>query len=214
MHIPASMLHGNICPVTLGVGALGVTAAIYMAAKAKAKPSAAKFIMVTTLVFALQALEFSVQNGTSCHFVGGVMAAAILGIPFATIAISLVLAAQALFFGDGGLNALGANIINMAFIGAVVGGIVSNALRAKGVNRHFAVSFAAWFSVVLAAAACSLEIALSGTAQLPKAMPEMVKVHALIGFYEAAVTLIAAAILKLTVSISYLEADSLQKHAA
>ena len=195
MHIPASMLHGNICPVTLGVGAAGVVMTAYAAAKAKVKPSTAKFAAITALIFALQMLNFPVQNGTSGHLIGGMLAVTLLGVPFAALAVSLVLAVQAIFFGDGGLNALGANIINMAFIGTVLGGFIFNMLRAKKFNKQIAIFCASWFSVVLAAVACSFEIALSGAVQLNKAIMAMAGVHALIGIGEAAITAAVVGIL-------------------
>ena len=76
MHIPASMLNGSICPVTLAVGAAGLGTAAYFAAKSAAKPSAPRFAAVTALVFALQMLNYPVQHGTSGHLVGAALAAA------------------------------------------------------------------------------------------------------------------------------------------
>ena len=162
MHIPASMLHGNICPVTLGVGATGLALAARAALKSKDRPNTLKFAAVTALIFALQMLNFPIQNGTSGHLLGAILAVAILDIPFAILSMSLVLAVQALLFGDGGLNAMGANIINMAFIGAGVLGLCLRALTQK-IGRNQALFVACWVSVVMAAIACSFEVALSGT---------------------------------------------------
>ena len=60
-----------------------------------------------------------------------------------------------------------------------------------------AAAAAAWCSVVLASAACAVELALSGTVPLRTALPAMVAVHALIGVGEAAITcLVVASVLK------------------
>ena len=103
MHIPSSMLNGAICPVTVGVGIAGGMTALYFARKAEEKPSAAKFATVTAMIFALQMLNFPVQNGTSGHLLGGMLAVALLGVPFAALSIAIVLGVQAVFFGDGGV---------------------------------------------------------------------------------------------------------------
>ena len=188
MHIPASMLHGSICPVTLGVGAVGVALSAWVATKSKEAVSAAKFAAVTALVFALQMLNFPVANGTSGHLLGALLAVSLLRVPLAVLSISLVLTVQALFFGDGGLNALGANIINMAFIGAGVGGLIQNFLLKRNIGKSIALSMSCWVSVMLAATACSFEVALSGTVALAKVIPAMLSVHALIGIGEILIT--------------------------
>jgi len=74
MHIPASMLNGPVCPVTLAIGAAGITAAVFTARKSEEKPSPAGFAAVTALIFALQMLNYPVQNGTSGHLVGAMLA--------------------------------------------------------------------------------------------------------------------------------------------
>ena len=195
MHIPASMLQGPICPVTLGAGVLGLALAVNSAVKTQTRPSTAKFAAVTGLIFALQMLNFPIQNGTSGHLLGAMLAVSLLEIPFAILSVSLVLAVQALFFGDGGLNALGANIINMAFIGAGLCGVVKNFLLKKNVYRGAALSISCWLSVMLAAAACSLEVAFCGAVELFKVMPAMLGVHAFIGVGEIVITVLVLSLL-------------------
>jgi cobalt/nickel transport system permease protein len=116
------------------------------------------------------------------------LAVALLGIPCAVISMALVLGVQAVFFGDGGINALGANVLNMALIGAAIGGMIFEFQKKKGVPFHAALAVASWVSVMAAAVACSVEVALSGTAAFSKVLPAMVSVHALIGAGEAVFT--------------------------
>ena len=67
-------------------------------------------------VFAMQMINFTIPaTGSSGHIGGGMMLAALLGSYPAFLVISAVLIIQALFFADGGLLALGANIFNMGF---------------------------------------------------------------------------------------------------
>jgi len=194
MHIPATMLKGAICPVTLAVAAGGLAIAVKFAMKIKEKVSVAKFAAVTALVFALQMLNFPIQNGTSGHLLGALLAVSLLEIPFAILSISLVLAIQAVFFADGGLNALGANIINMAFIGAGACGLFKTFLSEK-IGSKAALPVACWLSVMGAALACSLEVAFCGAVELSKVIPAMLGVHAIIGIGEALITALVLGIL-------------------
>lgn len=148
-----------------------------------------KMGMVAALVFAAQMFNFPISQGTSGHLIGGVFAAVVLG-PFAgAIVISVVLAIQSLFFADGGLLALGANIVNMSVI-AAIGCYYIYALLKKVSPEWVAISIAAWISVVLASLVCALEIGLSGTIALPVVTMAMVKVHMVIGIAEALITLV------------------------
>jgi cobalt/nickel transport system permease protein len=70
------------------------------------------------LVFAAQALNVPVAAGISAHLVGGVLLAWLLGPGLGACTMAIVLAVQALVLGDGGLAALGANILNMALLPA------------------------------------------------------------------------------------------------
>lgn len=190
------MIEGPVCPVTAVLAAAGIVTALLAAAKSEDRPSPARFAGITALVFAAQMMNFPIQDGTSGHLLGGVLASILLGVPFGVLSISAVLVVQCLFFADGGLSALGANIVNMALIGAGLGGWIAVRLRA-GKNRweQTAVTgLAAWGSVVLAALACSFELAMAGTIPFLKVAPAMVGVHALVGVGEAAITLAVLAI--------------------
>jgi cobalt/nickel transport system permease protein len=136
-------------------------------------------------------LNFPVAGGTSGHLLGGVLAAVLLGPGAAAIVIACVLTVQALLFNDGGLLALGANIFNMSFVGAVGGWVIykfaarfSSGLR----GRVTAAFFAAWCSTFLAALVCAGELACSGTLPPHIVFPAMAGIHALIGLGEGLIT--------------------------
>jgi cobalt/nickel transport system permease protein len=194
MHIPDSMLQGSICPVTATVSAAGLIAAAYFGRKAKDKPSAGRFGAVAALIFAGQMMNFPILDGTSGHLLGGVLAASLLGTPFGVLAMALVVAVQSLVFSDGGVTVLGANIFNMAILGAGAGGLLRAALagRRRGAFRDCAATAAAaWFSVVLASLAVGGELAVDGRMAFLEVAPAMLGVHALIGIAEAAITVAA-----------------------
>lgn len=144
--------------------------------------------MAAALIFAAQMFNFPVSNGTSGHLIGGVFAAVVLG-PFAgALVIASVLTVQMLFFADGGLLAIGANIINLALVGTILAYYLYVLLK-KIAPEWLAIAAAAWAGVVLAAFTCALELGLSGTIPYAVAIPAMVKVHAVIGLAEALITL-------------------------
>ena len=185
MHIPPEMLTGPICPVTAAVAGITLAAAAGLAYKRRIdsiieaskevtgdelrktayssiKQGALKFLGVTAIVFALQALNFPIWQGISGHFIGGVLAAAILGIPGGIISMATVLTIQAVFFGDGGIDALGANIINMGIVGAGIGGLIRLGLNKLGTNNLVSTGIAAFCGLVLAVLTLDAELAICG----------------------------------------------------
>ncbi len=148
-----------------------------------------KMGMVAALVFAAQMFNFPIAQGTSGHLIGGALAAVILG-PFAgTLVVATVLVVQALFFADGGLIVMGANIINMAFFGTLLIYYVYAFLK-KYMSETLSIAISAWLSVVIAAIACSFEMGFSGTYALSATLAAMLKVHVLIGIAEALITIV------------------------
>ncbi len=153
-------------------------------------------------VFAAQMFNFQVIGGTSGHLLGGVFAAVLLGPWPATLVMACVVAVQGLVFQDGGLVVMGANIFNMGVIGTLGGyaiyKAIATALGGEERGRLPAAGIAAWCSVVLAAVAISLELAISGTTPLAVTLPTMVGVHVLIGIGEAVITVAALAFIGAT----------------
>lgn len=194
MHIPDSMLNGAVCPVTAALSVAGVIAAAWWALKSEQKPTAGRFAAIVALIFAGQMMNFPIMNGTSGHLLGGVLASAVLGTPLGVLAIALVVTIQSLVFSDGGVTVLGANVFNMALIGAGVGGWLQQRL-AGSLGQYLSTAVAAWCSVVLASTAASVELAGAGQIALGSVLPAMVGTHALIGLGEATISVAAVALL-------------------
>ena len=190
MHIPQDLLNGQMCPVTAAVSAVGVAAAVVVAMKSKEKPSAGRFAAITAFIFAAQMMNFPVQHGTSGHLLGGMLASALMGTPFGILAMALVLAIQSLVFSGGGLGVLGANVLNMAVIGAGMGSLTGRGFF-KSMPKALALGLLAFVSVLAAAFACSAELAIAGTVPFSRVLPAMLSVHALIGIGEALLTVAA-----------------------
>ncbi|MCB9756895.1 MAG: energy-coupling factor ABC transporter permease [Candidatus Omnitrophica bacterium] len=200
MHIPTSMLGGQICPVTLTVGAVSVAAAAGVYFQSENKVAASRWAGVTALIFVLQMLNFPIASGTSGHVIGGVLAASLLGIPAGILSMALILAVQAVFFADGGINALGANVITMAVIGVGVGGLLLNALKAKHISQTTALAVAAFGSVILAALICTAQVAVSGTVAFGAMAKAMLPVHAVIGVGEGILTVVLGRVLSVVLA--------------
>ncbi|MEQ8156095.1 MAG: cobalt transporter CbiM [Clostridiaceae bacterium] len=66
--------------------------------------------------FLIMMFNIPLPGGTTGHAIGGALVAILLGPYSAVFAVSIALVIQALFFGDGGILALGVNCFNMAFI--------------------------------------------------------------------------------------------------
>jgi cobalt/nickel transport system permease protein len=201
MHIP----DGFISAPVAAAGCVVAAGCIAYAVKATNKKLGEKQIplmgVLAAFVFAAQMLNFPIAGGTSGHFVGAALVAILLGPWTGVLIMTCVLAVQCLVFQDGGLFALGANIINMgivaSFIGYYVyrGGVSLLGGRKRGTLVSGAI--AAWVSVVVAAIVCAFELAISGTVPLGIALPAMAGVHALIGIGEGAIT---AAVLALVMA--------------
>ena len=118
--------------------------------------------MLAAFVFLVMMLNIPLPGGTTGHAVGGVLVAIIVGPWPALTAVTIALAVQALFFGDGGILALGANAVNLAFIMPFAGYFAFRAIRGKARpgERRFAAAAAAGGFVGINAAAFATAIEL------------------------------------------------------
>ncbi len=121
MHIPDGYLQP---PVWAAADAVAAPAVLYLARRAQREFDHHKIPLMGVMgafIFAAQMINFPVGNGTSGHMVGGALLSYTLGPAAAAIVMTAILATQALIFQDGGLLALGANVLNMAILGVAAG---------------------------------------------------------------------------------------------
>ncbi len=152
-------------------------------------------------LFVAQMLNFPVLAGTSGHLIGGVLVAALLGPSAAVVVVTTVLIVQSFLFQDGGVLALGANLFNMAILGAGGGWVVYRGLQAVlpgARGRLAALAFAGWFSTVLAAIGCAGQLAWSGKVEWEAAFTAMAGVHLFIGLGEGLITALVFAAIQRT----------------
>jgi len=199
MHVPDGFVSEQINSVTAIVSFAAVVLSALRAKKEfKGKAFAVPLLAsLTAFVFAAQMLNFPIGGGTSGHFLGAVLAAALLGPWSACLVLAVVLSVQGVFFGDGGMTALGTNILNMGIIGGVLSYPILRGLRTllpAGRGGFFlSAAAASWVSIVLASSVCACELALSGTSPIGIALPAMAGTHAFIGLGEALITVAALA---------------------
>jgi cobalt/nickel transport system permease protein len=117
---------------------------------------------------------------------GAGIAAVLLGTLWGSVSLTLVLAIQALAMGDGGVTALGANVLNMAIVGVVAGSAARAAYRNK--NEVAAASAAGFVSTFAASAACAAELAISGVGSLRDSAGSIVAPHLLVALAEGMFT--------------------------
>jgi cobalamin biosynthesis protein CbiM len=199
MHIPDGFIDG---PTSLVAGLIAIAGVAWCVRKSSATLSDREIPVVglaAAFIFAAQMLNFPVANGTSGHLLGGVLAAVLVGPYAGALAVTVVLVVQALLFADGGLSALGLNVINMALAGAFVGYGVFLALRKLFGNRAWSVTaasgIAAFLVPVIASIVFTLEYAIGGNdaVSVETLAAAMIGVHALIGIGEGIITSMAIA---------------------
>jgi cobalt/nickel transport system permease protein len=191
LHIPDGFLDTKTLAITGALSAGGLAVAVRQVNRILPRRKIPLMGLGAAFVFAAQMVNFPIAGGTSGHLLGGVLLAVLLGPGAAAVVLACVLIVQALLFGDGGVLALGANIFNMAFIGAVCGGAIYHSVRRflQGLRGQItAVFFASWCSTVLASLACAGELAMSGTLAPRVVFPAMLGVHMLIGVGEGLIT--------------------------
>jgi len=191
MHIPDGFLDAKTLALTGALSVGGLAVAARQVNRTLPRNKIPLMGLGAAFVFSAQMLNFPVAGGTSGHLLGGVLAGVLLGPGAAAIVIACVLTVQALLFSYGGVLALGANIFNMSFIGAVVGSGIYRIVRKIMPGLHgriTAIFFASWLSTVLASATCAGELALSGTLPPGVVFPAMISVHMLIGIGEGLIT--------------------------
>lgn len=195
MHMADALVSPPVA-VTAGVVAVGlIIAASKQVSKIKREDILPLMGVMGAFVFAAQMINFSIPGtGSSGHIIGGVLLAALLGPWAGFIALVSVLIIQCLVFADGGLMALGCNIINMAAMSCLVAypllyrPIARNSIK-KG-RIMLASVIACIVGLELGAFAVTAETELSGiTALSPGSfLMFMLPIHLAIGLCEGLAT--------------------------
>jgi cobalt/nickel transport system permease protein len=206
MHVPDGFLSTPVAIACATLAVAGVGAAGHRSRALLGSRAVPRMGVTAAFVFSAQMLNFPVAGGTSGHLVGGTLAAVLLGPSAAVVAMTAVLVMQCLVFGDGGLLALGANVLNMGLLHPIVGFAVYRVLLGRAAperppsaaRRIASLAFASWVATVVASGACAGELALSRVAAPGVVFPAMVAVHLAVGLGEGVIAaLVLTAVLRL-----------------
>ncbi len=194
MHVPDGFIDA---PVSLGAGvvaAAGIAVCLRGAHRELDDRTAPMAGLVAAFVFAAQMLNFPVASGTSGHLLGGALAAILVGPYTGALCVAVVLMVQGIFFADGGLSALGVNIVTMSLVTVVVGYLVFRGLVTALPQSKASIVGSAFVAALISVPVSSLAFvglyALGGTTDvsLGAVATAMVGVHVLIGIGEAVIT--------------------------
>jgi cobalt/nickel transport system permease protein len=195
MHMANELLSVPVAAGTLAIagGALG-----FICRKVKQIIAADKLALMGILgafVFAGQMVNFQLpaMPGTSGHMIGAVLLAIILGPHLGAIVISSVVIIQCLIFQDGGLLALGCNILNMAIIPSYLGYFIYKSITAgkfSSLRAYIGAMLASVIAVEAGAILVPIQAVLSGVLAVPFStfLITMVGVHFLVGLVEGLIT--------------------------
>ena len=206
MHIPDGYLSPSTCATLYVFAASGWYTALQRIKRVLSTRTIPLISVFSAFSFVIMLFNIPLPGGTTGHAIGVGVAAIVLGPWGSVLALSIALAIQALFFGDGGLTTLGANCFNMAIVGSFVAYAAYRGLAGRSElqsrRRMIAAAIAGYLAVNASALVAAVEFGIqpalfhdaAGTPLyapygLGVAIPAMMIGHMTIaGFAEAAIT--------------------------
>lgn len=195
MHMANELLSLPVATGTFAIATAGLGLICRKAGRIISSDKLALMGILGAFVFAGQMVNFQLPGmpGTSGHMVGAVLLAIVLGPHLAAIVMSSVVIVQCLIFQDGGLLALGCNIINMALVPCYLGYFLYRAVTAgpaSSLRVYVGTMLACLVSVEAGAILVPVQAALAGVLAVPFStfLITMIGVHLLVGFVEGVIT--------------------------
>ena len=204
MHMADALLSPAVAATMYVASGVATGASVKTLRKDETTAKLPTMAVTAALVFAGQMINYTIPGtGSSGHMCGGMLLSALLGPQAGFLSMAVILIIQCLFFADGGLLALGANIWNMAFYGCFVGyyllwrPIMRSKLfskmgtKAAGRSRIILASILGCvITLQLGAFSVVLETSLSGITELPFGafVGIMQPIHLAIGLVEGLIT--------------------------
>jgi len=195
MHMANELLSVPVAAGTLAIAAAGLG---FVCRKLKRIITSDKLALMGILgafVFAAQMVNFQLpaMPGTSGHMVGAVLLAIILGPHIGALVIASVVIVQCLIFQDGGLLALGCNLINIALVPSYLGYFLYKTVTRNSTGSlriYIATMLACVIAVEAGAVLVPIQAAISGVlvVPFPTFLITMLGVHLLVGLVEGLVT--------------------------
>lgn len=167
MHIPDGYLSPSTCATLYAFAASGWYTALRRVKRMLASRTIPLISVFAAFSFVVMMLNIPLPGGTTGHALGVTIAAIVLGPWGSILAVSIALAIQALFFGDGGITTLGANSFNMAIVGSLVAygvyRVISSRSEVGSRRRVLAAAVAGYVSINVAALLTAFEFGIQPT---------------------------------------------------
>ncbi|HKD35393.1 MAG TPA: energy-coupling factor ABC transporter permease [Pirellulales bacterium] len=201
MHLGNGAITPECGLYALGAAATSTAIALVVArSKPVGRHSAFGAAALGAAVFAAQMFNVQILPFSSAHLIGGVLLAWALGPPLGLLMMTAILALEAVMLGDGGLLALGANVINMGVVPAVFVAIARRFTRGGGPLREcMTLGAVSLLATIAAAGLVVVEVSIGRSAAqlegLSQFTAQMLGSHAVFGVLEAVITVAIVAIL-------------------
>ena len=164
MHIPDGYLSPSTCAVLYAGAGLGWYGALRRIRRTLTARMAPLISVFAAFSFILMMFNLPLPGGTTGHALGVTIAAIVIGPAGAIMSISIAIAIQALFFGDGGITTLGANCFNMAIVGSLVAyatyRVISSGAALTSRRRLVATAIAGYLATNVAAFVTAVEFGI------------------------------------------------------
>ena len=164
MHIP----DGYLSPSTCALAYASAAPFWYVALQKVKRRLHTRFVPLISVFsafsFVIMMFNLPLPGGTTGHATGVGLAAVVLGPWAGMLALSVALVIQAVFFGDGGITAIGANCFNIAIVGSLVASLVyrltAGTAPMGSSRRLFAAGLAGYVGINASALLTAIEFGL------------------------------------------------------
>lgn len=194
MHIPDGFVSTPVIAGGALIAAGGLAVCVRRARLSSREANIPLAGLAAAFFLVLEAPVFPIAAGTSGHLLGGTLAVSLLGPWLGAIVITVVTAVQTLFAGDGGISALGVNVVNLALVPAFIGYPLLLLARRMAPRGRTALAVAcgvvAFVAVVVASVLFSIEYAIGGATGVPVSTVATTTIgtYLLVGVFEGVVT--------------------------
>ena len=164
MHIPDGYLSPSTCAVFYAGAGVGWYGALRRLRATFSSRAVSLVSVFAAFSFVVMMFNLPLPGGTTGHALGVTIAVIVLGPSGSILALSLALAIQALFFGDGGVTTLGANCFNMAIVASAVAyatyRTIAGSAGLRSRRRVVAAAIAGYLAVNAAALIAAIEFGI------------------------------------------------------
>jgi cobalt/nickel transport system permease protein len=164
MHIPDGYLSPSTCAVIYATAVPFWYVALQRVKRLLNTRMVPLIAVFSAFSFVIMMFNLPLPGGTTGHAVGLGIATVILGPWAAMLTVSIALLIQAVFFGDGGITAFGANCFNMAIVGSGVAYGVYRLLAGRAAmtasRRAVAAAVAGYVAINVSALLAAIEFGI------------------------------------------------------